>query len=92
MRNSSTNAAISGATVTFNGVSTTTNTSGVYTLTNVACVSSTLTVSKSGYQTASIGYSLAACGGTSTKDVTLTPSSSTLTGTVRNSSTNAAIS
>ncbi|MEK6372553.1 MAG: CARDB domain-containing protein, partial [Acidobacteriota bacterium] len=28
--------------------------------------------SKSGYQTASIGYSLAACGGTSTKDVTLT--------------------
>jgi hypothetical protein len=72
-RDSVTSAAISGASVSFNGSSATTNTSGVYTLPNLACASSTLTVSKSGYTTASIPYSLTTCPGTSTKDVALTP-------------------
>src|ERR1035437_9973170 len=68
-----TNGVISGASVSFNGSSTTTNASGVYTLTNQACFTSTLTVSKSGYITATPSYSLVACPGTSTKNVILTP-------------------
>jgi PKD repeat protein len=71
VRDSVTLVAISGASVSFGGSSTTTNNAGVYTLANLTCASSTLTVSKSGYQTTSINYSFATCPGTSTLDVSL---------------------
>ena len=71
VRDDGTNAVITGASVSFNGSNTTTGLSGVYTLSGLACASSTLTVTKSGYVTASIAYSFTSCPGTSTKDVTL---------------------
>jgi len=73
VRDSITNNGISGASVSFNGASGTTSGSGVYTLSNVTCGTSTLSVSASGYQATSLSYAFGTCPGTSTKDVTLIP-------------------
>jgi PKD repeat protein len=68
-----TNATISGASVSFGLASATTNSSGVYTLTNIACGASTLIVGKTGYLNASINYTPSNCPGTSTQNVFMTP-------------------
>ncbi|MBV9187045.1 MAG: carboxypeptidase regulatory-like domain-containing protein [Acidobacteria bacterium] len=90
--NAATNATISGASVAFGSSSTTTNGSGVYTLTNIACSTSTLIVGKSGYQNISISYTPTSCPGTSTQNLFMTPNTGTLTGTVFDAATNATIS
>jgi formylglycine-generating enzyme len=75
---------ISGATVTWNGNSTTTGVNGSYILNNLACATATLTVSKSGYVTYSEGYT-PACPASNLKNVSLTaiPLPMTIAGNVR---------
>src|SRR5712692_7581792 len=64
-----TNSPILGASVSFGTSFATTNGSGVYTLTNIACSTSTVIVGKSGYLNASFNYTPTNCPGTSTQNV-----------------------
>ncbi|MCP3995892.1 MAG: hypothetical protein GY722_12635, partial [bacterium] len=82
---------ISGASVSWGGHSTTTNSSGFYSLSGLPCETHTLTVSKSGYQTYSSTYT-PTCNSSNVKDVDLTPSLMSFIGTVRNASTGQPIS
>ena len=91
--NSSTGAALAGATLSYSGGSTTTDSSGNYTLSNVPAGSVSITASLTGFasQTSSVTVS---SGATSTLNFSLAPSSSspgTISGRVTNSSTGAAL-
>ena len=91
--NSSTAAALAGATVSYSGGSTTTDSSGNYTLSNVPAGSVSVTASLTGFasQTSSVTVS---SGATSTLNFSLAPSNSspgTISGRVTNSSTGAAL-
>jgi len=75
--NANTGAAISGATVAVTGgPTTTTNSSGVYTISGLNAGTYTVTVSKSGYTSKSASVSVTA-GQTTTKNFALTPSDTT---------------
>jgi hypothetical protein len=90
---SSSGAAISGASVGFGGGSTTTDTSGAYTLTGVPTGTVQLVASASGFQ--SVTQSVTVNGGsTSTANFTLSPAAAggTVTGKVTNVSSGAALS
>jgi acid phosphatase len=92
--NHSTGAALSGATVSYSGGSTTTNSSGNYTLSNVPAGSINVTATLTGFtsQTASVNVN---SGATSTQNFALSPASTTpgtITGRVTNASTGAALS
>jgi hypothetical protein len=91
--NSSGGAALSGATVSWSGGSTTTNSAGTYTLSNVTAGTVQLAVSASGF--ASQTQSVSVTGGaTATENFALSvpPAPATVTGTVTNSSGGAALS
>ena len=66
--NISNGAALSGATVSWSGGSTTTNTSGIYTLSNVTAGSQNITASRSGYLSRTLGVSVTS-GGTATLNI-----------------------
>src|SRR5262249_58207802 len=90
---SSTGAALAGATVSYSGGSTTTDSSGNYTLSNVAAGTVSVTASMTGFtsQTSSVTVS---SGATSTLNFSLAPSNSlpgTIAGRVTNSSSAAAL-
>jgi hypothetical protein len=90
---SSSGAAISGASVGYGGGTTTTNTSGAYTLTGVPTGTVQLVASASGFQ--SVTQSVTVNGGaTSTANFTLSPAAGggTVTGKVTNASSGAALS
>ena len=94
VKSSTTGAAISGATVQYGGGSTTTNTSGAYTLTGVPAGSVNLVASASGFNNQTITVTITG-GQTSTANFSLTPvstSTGTVTGTITNISTGGAIS
>jgi acid phosphatase len=90
--NANTGAAIAGATVSFSGGSTTTDSNGAYSFSNVASGTYNVTASQNGFtsQTNSVTVS---SGATSTLDFHLNPSSTPggITGHVTNSATGAAI-
>jgi phosphatidylinositol-3-phosphatase len=91
--NSSTGAALAGATLSYSGGSTTTDSSGNYTLSNVPAGSVSITASLTGFaaQTSSVTVS---SGATSTLNFSLAPTNSspgTISGRVTNSSTGAAL-
>lgn len=90
--NTSTSVGLSGATVAYSGGSTTTDTNGGYTLSNVPVGTVTVTASLSGFasQTASVTV---ASGSTSTQNFALAPSGTpgAITGQVTDSSTSAAL-
>ena len=92
---SSTGAAISGATVSYSGGSTTTDSSGSYSFSSVPAGSYTLTASQSGYNSQTGSVSVTAGAG-STLNLQLTPVSTTgsggISGQVTNISTGGAIS
>jgi phosphatidylinositol-3-phosphatase len=91
--NSSTGAALAGATLSYSGGSTTTDSSGNYTLSNVATGTVSVTASVSGF-TSQTGSVTVTSGDTSTLNFSLAPSSSspgTISGRVSNSSTGAAL-
>jgi phosphatidylinositol-3-phosphatase len=90
---SATGAAIAGATVSYSGGSTTTDSSGNYTLSNVAPGSYTVTASAAGHTSRSSTVSVTS-GNTATLNFQLTPVNNTpgaITGQVTDSSTGAAI-
>ena len=77
VRNAANSAAISGATVALSGgASTTTNSSGVYTFSNINAGTYTVTVSKTGFNSAS-GSATVSSNATATKDFSLTPTDTT---------------
>jgi len=90
--NASTAAAIAGATVSFSGGSTTTDSSGAYSFSNVVPGTYSVTASQTGFtsQTSSVAVS---AGATSTLDFHLSPTSTpgAITGHVTSASTGAAI-
>jgi phosphatidylinositol-3-phosphatase len=86
-----TQAAIAGATVSYSGGSTTTNGSGAYTLANVVPGTYSVTASATGHTSQSAQVSVSA-GATTTQNFTLASQPGTITGTVMDSVTNAAIS
>jgi acid phosphatase len=91
--NASTGAALSGATVSYSGGSTATDSGGNYTLNNVAPGTATITASLTGFTSRSASVTITS-GGNSTQNFALTPSSNpagTITGKVTNSSTGAAL-
>ncbi|HEY6308038.1 MAG TPA: carboxypeptidase regulatory-like domain-containing protein [Candidatus Angelobacter sp.] len=88
---SSTGAAITGATVSYSGGSTTTDSSGNYTLSNVVPGTYTITASATGHASRSSTVSVTS-GNTATLNFQLTPTASgAITGQVTDSSTGAAI-
>ncbi|MBP6963511.1 MAG: N-acetylmuramoyl-L-alanine amidase [Armatimonadetes bacterium] len=77
VRNAANGQVISGADVSVSGgASTTTNSSGVYTFSNLDAATYTLTVSKAGFASAS-GTAAVTAGQTTTKDFSLTPTDTT---------------
>ena len=92
---SSSGAALAGATVSYNGGSTTTDNNGAYSFSNVPAGSYTLTASASGYSSQSSSTTVNS-GAASTLDFQLTPSApggnGAITGRVTNVSTGASIS
>jgi acid phosphatase len=92
--NSANGAALAGATVGFAGGSTTTDSSGSYTLMNVPAGTLSVTASLTGF-TSQTGSVTVTSGGTSSLNFALTPSGSgsgTITGKVTNISTGGAVS
>ncbi len=92
--NASAGTVIAGATVSGGGVTTTTNSSGSYTLSNVPAGSVSVTASATGFQSSTQTVTVTA-GGTTTTNFSLTPSTSgtgTVTGTVTSLKTGAALS
>ena len=93
---SSTSAAISGATVTIvGGASTTTNGSGFYQFTNVNPGTYSVTAAKTGYNTGTNTGVVITAGNTTTSNFALTatgPTTGTLQGTVTDATTTAALS
>lgn len=91
---SSTGAAIAGATVSYSGGSTTTSSSGVYTLSSVAPGTYSVTASASGHNSATSSVTVTS-GATSTLNFKLTPvttSPGAITGRVTNITTGGAVS
>jgi len=84
-------APIAGATVSYSGGSTTTNSSGGYTLANVAEGSYTVTASATGYTSQSPTVTVGP-GATATQNFALTPPNGAITGTVVNATTGSPIS
>jgi phosphatidylinositol-3-phosphatase len=91
--NASTGAAIAGATVSFSGGSTTTDSNGAYSFTNVAPGAYSVTASQTGF-TSQTGSVTVNSGATSTLDFQLSPASTpgTITGRVTNITTGGAVS
>jgi hypothetical protein len=87
--NSATGATIGGATVTFaGGAPVKSGADGRYTLNDVICASGTLSVVASGFESANLPYT-PECGMVNQKNVALDPPPTSITGIVRDSSTNA---
>ncbi len=84
-------APISGATVSYSGGSTTTNSSGVYTLANVTEGSYSVTASATGYTNQSRTVTVGP-GATATQNFALTPPNGAITGTVTGAGNGSAIS
>src|SRR5216683_2522627 len=84
-------APISGATVSYSGGSTTTNSSGGYTLANVAQGSYSVTASAIGYAAQSRTVTVGP-GATATQNFALTPPNGAITGTVTSAASGSAIS
>jgi phosphatidylinositol-3-phosphatase len=92
--NSSTGAALAGATVSYSGGSTTTDSSGNYTLSNVPAGTVSVTASLTGFTSKTSSVTVTS-GATSTLNFSLAPSGSspgTISGRVTNSSTGATLS
>ena len=87
VRDAATGQGISGASVSWGGYSTSTNSSGYYSFSNKPCGTRTLTVSKGGYQTYSQTYT-PVCLSSNVKNVDLSPEAADVTGTVRDAYTN----
>jgi hypothetical protein len=82
VRDGSSGAAIPLASVSFAGLPATTKSDGTYSFTNVPCQIATLTVSATGYQTASQPYAPNCFAGTNVRSVALMPFPTSLSGTV----------
>jgi Carboxypeptidase regulatory-like domain/IPT/TIG domain len=95
VRDSSTTNPISGASISCTGTptctATTTDTSGNYTLANLAAGTYQVTVSATGYATQTLPVTVTS-GSTATQNFSMTPASGSISGTVTDSSTHAAIS
>jgi hypothetical protein len=85
---SATGAVLAGATVTINGMSTTTATNGAFSIAVIASGTYTYTVTKSGYVSANDSVAMTQ---NQTISASLTPVTYTLTGTVRSGSTSGAL-
>jgi hypothetical protein len=95
VRDASTNAAISGATVSYSGGTTTTDATGTYTLASVTPGTYSVSASKSGYVTGTNTGVAVTAGNTTTSNFSLNPvppTTGSITGHVTNSVTQAAIS
>jgi hypothetical protein len=86
--NTATGTIVNGATVTFaGGAPVKSGADGKYTLSDVACASGTLSVVAAGFDTANLPYT-PECGIVNQKNVALNPPPTSITGVVRDSSTN----
>ena len=89
--NASGGAAIAGATVSYAGGSTTTDSTGTYTLSNVAPGSQSVTVQAAGFTSKTQSVTVNA-GSTATLNVALTATTATLTGKITNASSGSGLS